>query len=168
MLSGVRYPAGDCMQSLRGAWIVKAVDVFKDRDLCLSAGFPCVAPDQFGLDGFEERFDGSVIVTIALTTHGDLKVVLAQDLLIIVRAILAASVGMVDAALRRGTERYRHLKSLDGQITFHPIADGPTYDTSRVQIQDNGQIQPAFTRPDIADVPSPLLVGSICCKVTVQ
>ena len=44
------------------------------------------------------RGDG-VVVTIALSTHRRLEAMLAQDLLIIVGTILAAPVGMVDAAL---------------------------------------------------------------------
>ncbi len=65
-------------------WIVEAIDVFEDRHLCLPAGFPCVAPDQFSLDGFEERFDSCVVITIALSAHGHAEAVLAQDLLIVV------------------------------------------------------------------------------------
>ena len=41
------------MQSLRGQWIVNAVDLSKDGHLGLFAGFPCDPPDQFGLDGLK-------------------------------------------------------------------------------------------------------------------
>jgi len=64
--------------------IVEAVYVFEDRHLCLPAGFPCIAPDQFSLDGFEERFDSCVVIAIALSAHGHAEAVLAQDLLIVV------------------------------------------------------------------------------------
>jgi hypothetical protein len=56
----------------------------EDCHLSLPACLPCVAPDQLRLDGFEERLNSSVIVTIPRTAHGDLKVVLAQDFLIVV------------------------------------------------------------------------------------
>jgi hypothetical protein len=51
--------------------IVEAVDVFEERYLGLLAGVPCVLPDQFSFDGFEEGFGGGVIVTIRkqLTFH---------------------------------------------------------------------------------------------------
>jgi hypothetical protein len=42
------------------ARIVEAVDVLKDRGFGLAAGFPRPAPDQFGLDGFEERVDNGI------------------------------------------------------------------------------------------------------------
>ena len=41
-------------------------------------------PDQLSLDGFEERFDGSIVVAIALATHRHLEAMLAQKLLIVV------------------------------------------------------------------------------------
>ena len=40
-----------------------------ERGFGLPAGFPSVPPDQFSLDGFEERFDGSSVVAIALAAH---------------------------------------------------------------------------------------------------
>ncbi len=51
------------------ARVIEAVDVLKDRGFSLAAGFPCPAPDQFCLDGFEERLDNGVAMTIALATH---------------------------------------------------------------------------------------------------
>lgn len=57
---------------------------------------------QFSLDGFEECFDGGIIVAIALAAHRYLKPMQAQDLLIIMRTILAASIRVVNAAFRWG------------------------------------------------------------------
>jgi len=64
--------------------IVEAVDVFKDCHLGLPAGVPRIPPDQFGLDGFEERLNGGIVVTITFAAHRHLEAVLAQDLLIVV------------------------------------------------------------------------------------
>ena len=82
------------------AQIIDSVDIFENCHLSLPGDFPSIPPNQFHLDGFEESFDCSVIVTIALTRHGDLKVVLVQDLLISVRVILAYTIHVVDAVLR--------------------------------------------------------------------
>ena len=43
----------------------------------------CLA-DQLRLDGFEEGFNGGIIIAIALTAHGYLEAMLAQYLLIVV------------------------------------------------------------------------------------
>ena len=42
------------------ARIIEAVDVLKDAGFGLAASFPIPAPDQFGLDGFEERLDNGI------------------------------------------------------------------------------------------------------------
>jgi hypothetical protein len=42
------------------ARVIEAVDILKDACFSLAAGFPCPAPDQFGLDGLEERLDNGI------------------------------------------------------------------------------------------------------------
>ena len=37
-----------------------------------------------------------------------------------------------------------------------------------MQVQDDGQIQPPLTRPNITDIACPLLVGRISVEVTIQ
>lgn len=74
----------------------------------------------------------------------------------------------MDTVLRLRTERNRHLQSPDGQVPFHPIARGPTNNAAGMQVQDDCEIQPTFTRPDIADVISPLLVWGISVEVVIQ
>ena len=93
---------------------------------------------------------------------------LAQDFLVVVRAVLAAAIGMVNAALRWPPQRYRHVQCPDGQIAFHAIADCPADHPPRMQIKNDSQVEPSFSRPDIADVARPLLVWLICTEVPVQ
>lgn len=40
------------------------MDVFKESDLNVATGLPIAAPDEFGLDGFEEGFDGGIEVPL--------------------------------------------------------------------------------------------------------
>jgi hypothetical protein len=63
---------------------------------------------------------------------------------------------MVNAALRWPPQRNRHVQGPDRQVAFHPVADGPTDDAPRMQIEDDSQIEPTLLRPDIADVTGPL------------
>ena len=95
-------------------------------------------PDQLGLDGFEERLDGGVIIAISFTTHRRFEVMLAQDLLVIVRAVLAATIGVMDAAFGWCSEGYGHLQRPDRQITLHAVTDRPTDNAPGVQVQDHG------------------------------
>lgn len=42
------------------AWVIEAVDVFEEGDFDLATGLPVAAPDEFGLQRFEEAFDGGI------------------------------------------------------------------------------------------------------------
>lgn len=69
---------------------------------------------------------------------------------------------------RASPKGYGHVQRTDRQIPLHSIADRPTNDAARVQIQDDGQIQPAFMRPDLGDVACPFLVRLLSEKVPIQ
>ncbi len=55
---------------MAATWVIKAVDVLEDGGVGLPAGRPAVPPNQFGFDGFEERLDSGIVITITLTAHG--------------------------------------------------------------------------------------------------
>ena len=78
--------------------VVVAVDVFENCHLGLSSCLPCIAPDQFRFDGFEEGLDGCVIITISFSVHRHLEAMLTQDFLIVMRAVLRPAIRVVDAA----------------------------------------------------------------------
>ena len=80
------------------AWVIEAVDVFEEGDLDFATGLPVATPDQFGLQRFEEAFDGGIVKASALAAHRHLEPVLAQQLLIIVGTVLRAAVRVMNAA----------------------------------------------------------------------
>jgi hypothetical protein len=49
-----------------------------------------------------------------------------------------------------------------------PVAGCPANDPSCEQVDDDGEIEPAFAGPDIGDVGAPLLVGRGCGKVLIE
>ena len=73
----------------------------------------------------EEGFHNSIVVTISLATHRHLEVMLAQDILVIMTAILAAPVGMMKAAFGRRPQCDCHFQCSDCKVTFHTIAYRP-------------------------------------------
>ena len=111
---------------MAATWIVEAVDVFEDCHLSLPAGFPCIAPDQFRFDVFEERLNSRIVIAISLSTHGHFEAVLSQDFLIVVRTILRPAIRVMDAALWRRSEGYGHVQCPDRQVPLHPVAHRPT------------------------------------------
>ena len=63
---------------------MEAVDVLEDGCLSLSAGFPGAPPNQLGLDGLEEGFDGGVVIAVDFAAHRRFQAMIGQDLLIVV------------------------------------------------------------------------------------
>ena len=49
---------------MTSARVIKAIDILEDRTFCLTTCVSFVAPDQLSLDGFEERFNPRIVVTI--------------------------------------------------------------------------------------------------------
>jgi hypothetical protein len=62
---------------------------------------------------------------------------------------------MVNAAPGRLAQSNGHVQRGDRQISIHAVNDSPADDAARVQIKDDGQIQPSLTGPDIAYVHQP-------------
>ena len=150
------------------ARIVEAIYVFEDCDLSSPACLPRPLPKQLCFDGFEEGFYGRVIIAIPFTAHRHLEAVLPQQFLIIVGTVLAAAIRVMDATFGRLAQSDGHLQRPDRQVPFHPVGYGPPDDAARMQVQDDGQVEPPFLRPDIADVSGPFLVGTIRREVAIQ
>src|SRR5271156_3814470 len=76
--------------------IVEAVDVTAD---CAGGFDPALedgAPDEFGLEGLEERLDHGVVEAVSLARHRDRDAVLSQLSLVLDGAVLAATVRVVN------------------------------------------------------------------------
>ena len=123
----IRCPAMVCLQTMRG----------EEGDFDPSAGLPVSVPDHFGLEGIEKALDGcprhwartngtpGAIIAVAFSTHGRRQAVFSQDFLVIVCAVLATAIRVVNAVLWGPAQGNRHVQGTDRQIIFHPIADGP-------------------------------------------
>ena len=59
-----------------------------ERDFDLSSRLPVAAPDHFGLEGFEETFDGCVIVAVSFSAHGCFEAMFSQDFLTVMGTVL--------------------------------------------------------------------------------
>ena len=70
----------------------------------------------------------------------------------IVGTTLAAAIRMEQAPLWRLAQAHSHVQCPDRQILLHPVTDRPTDNAAAVQIKDHSEIEPALSRPDIANV----------------
>ena len=84
------------------------------------------------------------------------------------RTILRPAIRVMDAAFRRRSKRDSHVQRPDRKIAFHSIANCPTDNAPGVQIEDHGQIQPAFARPYVADIACPFLIRLFSREVPIQ
>ena len=150
------------------ARVVEGVDILEERGLGFSPCRPCVPPDQFGFQRFEEGLNGRIIVTISFAAHRHLKALLAQAFLIVMTAILAAPVGMVNASRCWLAQVDRHVEGADRKVLLHAIADRPADDAPGIEIENDGQIEPSLAGPDVRDITGPFLVRPACREVPVQ
>ena len=149
---------------------VEAVDVFEEGYLDLLTGLPMAAPDQLelGLERLEEAFDVGIVVTIAFSARRDLEAVLAQQLVIIVGAVLRPAIRVMDASRWRRSDGDCYAQGPQGQILLHAVADQPADHAPREKVNDHGKINQALARPDIGDGTSPLLVRPARSEVLLQ
>ncbi len=60
----------------------------------------------------------------------------------------------------RLTQFQSQVKRPEHQTRSHVIANRPTHDSTREEVKDNGQVEPALPSPHIGDVSSPRLIRS--------
>src|SRR5512137_1193198 len=138
--------------------VVVGLDVFEDIGPSLLPGLVTDPMHLLNLQGMEEAFHGSIVITVALLAHATEEAVLVQERLIVQRGILAAPIGVEDQP-RYGTAP----EDGHGQGGYHqrpgdPLAHRPAHHGSRVQIQHYRQVEPAFTGPEVGYIRYPLLV----------
>jgi len=138
--------------------IVEPVDVATNGLGSLLAGVEDGPPHQLGFEGLEERFDHRVVVAVSLPGHRDQDAVLAELGLIIDGAILAATIGVMDQPGCRTAHGKGFAQGGESQVAVQPVACCPADDPAGEQVDDDGEVQPAFAGPDIGDVGAPLLV----------
>ena len=110
--------------------VVEAVDVLKEGFGNVLACRPSVPPDQFGFEGFEECLDSCIVIAIASATHRYFEAQVTQALLIVMRTVLAASVGVVKTILWWVSKGHGIVQRLQCQIAFQAIASCPSHDTA--------------------------------------
>lgn len=150
------------------AWVIEGVDIVSDLSLGLNPGFVNGAPDHLGFDGSEHGFDHGIVVAVAFARHGYDEAMRLQEFLIIARAILAAAVAVMDHIFWRAADCNGAFQGRHCEILLEAIADCPANDPTREEVEHNGQIQPAFSRPDIADIHPPFLAGGFGLEVLIE
>ena len=79
------------------ARIVKSIDVLEHGGFDLTPCLPALPPVKFCLQRFEVGFRDSIVPAISFARHRYLEAVQAEDFLVLVRTILAATIGIMNA-----------------------------------------------------------------------
>lgn len=116
--------------------IVKNLDIFQDCYTCIGTRFVAMVRRQFVLQATPEIFHRYIIIAFALAGHGGLHAELLKQLAVVMRAILATTVGMMDQS------RLRTLVSHDTpQRLCHPRPHCIAHDLARKYVLDAGKIK---------------------------
>ena len=129
-----------------GVWsgaVVEGFDVIEDGVASFGQGGEAVVINQLVFETAPKRLDESVIVTVALASHGSDQALLSQHLAIRGAGELCATIGVDDESLDRATLTERHTKSSDDKGGIEDLMHGQADDAAGEQIQDRDQIQPA-------------------------
>src|SRR5579864_5326319 len=106
--------------------IVEPVDVAANGLVGLLAGVEDSPPDELGFQGLEERLHHGVVVAISLAGHRDQDAVPAELSLIVYRAILAATIRVVDQPCCRAAHGQGFAQSGESQVPMQPVDCSPT------------------------------------------
>ena len=137
--------------------IVPAFDVLEDG--CASLG-TCgeLRSCALGFESREKAFHGGIIEAITDAAHTDQAMMSGQVLLIGLAGVLAASIRVVQKASRWTALHDGHAPSLLYQRGFHVLIHCPSHHSTRKQIQNRSQIQPAFGGVDVGDIAHPFSI----------
>lgn len=111
--------------------------------------------DEFGLQGVEPGLHRRIVPAIALPAHRRHDAARFQHRAVVAGGILTAAVGVVDQSATRQLPLDRHGQRGDRQLLAQVIAHRPSHHLAGEQVEDDGEVQPAFVGRDIADVGQP-------------
>lgn len=115
----------------------------------------------------EKALDYGVVVTVCFATMLERSMDL-ELALIGAAGILDTLVAVMEQPRQRTPMRDRHIKRIEYQLTVGPLAHRPADNPPRVQIEQDGQIQPPPTGSDKGDIAGPHPVGGGRVKLPVQ
>ena len=141
--------------------VIEPVDISGHGVFGLLAELPCNCPDQLCLDGLEVRLHHRVVVAVAAPTHRDRDAPSAEQRLIVYRAVLRPTVGMMDQSRRGVAGHQSTAQGFDREISLQAVTRRPANDAPREEVENDGEVEPALCRPDVGDVRPPFPVWAV-------
>src|SRR5689334_21127732 len=114
--------AGDVESRMAPDGIVKLVDVAANSPVRLLASVEDGPPNELGFQGFDERLAHGAVIGIPLAGHRYQDGVALQLALTIDRAILAATIGVMDQSISRTAPGHGFAQGGESQLAMLPVA----------------------------------------------
>src|SRR5690606_1480537 len=150
---------------------VEPGDPFKRRqlDCCLCPPWPA-AVDELRLVQPVDRLGQGVVVAVAATAHGRFDAGFGEAFAVADGHVLRPAVAMVgQAAVAFRTPGIQRLfQCIEHEVGAHGIADAPTDNSAREDIDDKGDVQPSLPGRDVGEVRHPQLVRSIRTELPID
>ena len=142
--------------------------VFKNG---LSHGFPVhdwLVLNRLNLQWMEEALCTGIVPAAGFAAHTFGKLMFFNQISIGMWTILATAVAVNNYIFREPTAEQCHSQCITSQLSRHTIIHWPANHSSRVQINNHRQIQPAFACHQIRDITDPFLVRASGIEVLLQ
>ena|ERR1051325_3333855 len=140
--------------------VVESFDVIEEFGAGMSLILKAGAIDQFEFQGAPEALHRGVVIAIAPAAHRRDQTGLCEGLAVIGRGVLDSAIGMEEEVFERRVMAQSHAQRIQDQGGVDPWAHAPAHDFAAVEIENGGQVKPAFGRADVSDVADPDLFGS--------
>ena len=138
--------------------IVEALDVIEHVGLGLGSCAVHLRGRAFGLQRGEEALHHRIVPDVARPAHATGDAVVRQEPLERLTGVLAPSIGVMQHGVGRAPPPDRHHQRIGDQLRGHRCTHRPPDHPSREEIDDRGDIEPAFGGPEIGEVGHPFAV----------
>lgn len=134
--------------------IVERINVVADFLSCLISVFVNALLDSLFLETAEERLRHRVIPAVAPAAHAGLQVIGFAEAPPSIAAILRTLI-RVNQRMAWAPSTHGHQNCIEHELTMNRWARRPTHDRPRVEIHDNGQVQPALPCANVGYICDP-------------
>ncbi len=148
--------------------VIKHLDVLEARRLHVVMRGIANAMYSLVLKGVKPALRRRVVPAVPFAAHRAGHAVCLELVLKCMAGVLAAPVGMVHQARCWAPAEPGHGQRVCHDVGRHARFQRPAHNLAIEQIENNGQIQPAFIRPQIGDVRRPDLIRRGRRKVSIQ
>lgn len=148
--------------------VVEDLDVLVDGCGGLVTRRPRAPVEELALERPEEALDDGVVEAVAAVAHAACDSVRAERASVVVARVLRPAVGVGDEARLGQSLPHRHRQRGQDEVRAHVVLHRPADDAPRVEVDDDGEVEPPLPRAHVRDVGRPCAVRRVDDEVAVE